>query len=425
MKKVNQWKVLLVSLLFSVAVYGNRSLEQKIHNIEWYENYTNFSVDEAISRKDMILPYIDEDKGCLKLYALSACLMDASTNRVLYEKDAFTKMPMASTTKIMTLLVVLENADLKETVTVSSNAAKQPDVQLNIRTGEQYVLEDLLYSLMLESHNDVAVAIAEHIGGSVEVFCEMMTTKAKEIGALQTQFKTPNGLDADGHYTTASDLAKIGSYAIQNEEFRKITTTTSYSFKEITKGRSFTVTNKDRFLYMMDGAIGIKTGFTGKAGYCFVGAIDIDGKTLVSVVLGSGWPPNKSYKWSDTKKLMSYGLEKYTKKKLLDSLYHTQPDFQIPETIAIANGRKNTGEVYVKMNLEEEELLLKEGEFVQAKTNITSYIEAPVRKDTQVGTIEYYVNDTLYKEVPVYIKEEIQEISFSFILHELLKLFFL
>lgn len=424
MKKEKQWKFLIVSLLFAITAYYFRGLETRVNAIAWYENYTNFTVNTTASHMESLRPFVDEDKASLQLYALSACLMDASTGRVLYDKDAYNKMSMASTTKIMTLLVVLESANLEEIVTVSTNAAKQPDVQLNINTGEQYKLKDLLYPLMLESHNDVAVAIAEHVGGSVENFCNMMTAKAKSIGAKDTQFKTPNGLDADGHFTTAADLALIGSYAIKNQDFRDIVATTSYSFTEITKGRSFNVTNKDRFLYMMDGAIGIKTGFTGKAGYCFVGAIDLGDKTLVSVVLGSGWPPNKSYKWADTQKLMKYGLDNYTKQRLLENLYNQQPDFKVPKEIEVSNGRQTMATLYMKESISNEELLLKGGDMVQAKVNIKAYLEAPVIKDTIVGQVEYYVNDKMYREVPVYVKEEVKKIDFPFVLNEVFKLFF-
>ena len=235
----------------------------------------------------------------IDLYAQSAVLMDADSGRILYEKDGSAKLPMASTTKIMTLTVALESGNLDDVVEVSKLAASQPDVQLNIRTGEKYLLRDLLYSLMLESHNDVAVAVAEHIGGSVEGFADMMNQKARDIGAYNTHFVTPNGLDSDEHYTTASDLALIARYAIQNEKFIEITNTPSYSFSDIDGARSFTVNNKDAFLTQMDGAIGIKTGFTGKAGYCFVGALKRDDRTFISVVLACGWPPHKTWKWAE------------------------------------------------------------------------------------------------------------------------------
>ena len=147
------------------------------------------------------------------LYARSAVLMDADTGRILFEKNGGEQLPMASTTKIMTLLVTLENADLEGEVAVSSYAASMPDVQLNIREGERYRLRDLCYSLMLESHNDTAVAIAEHVGGSVEGFASMMNQKARDLGCAHTYFITPNGLDAQDangvHSTTAADLAKI------------------------------------------------------------------------------------------------------------------------------------------------------------------------------------------------------------------------
>ena len=162
-----------------------------------------------------------------ELYAKSAVLMDAESGRVLYAKNGMEQMPMASTTKIMTLLVTLENANLDDVVTVSKYASSMPDVQLNIREGEQYYLKDLVYSLILESHNDSAVAIAEHVAGSIEEFAALMNCKAMEIGCKDSCFITPNGLDAtatsiraDGvekdivHSTTASDLASIMSYCI-------------------------------------------------------------------------------------------------------------------------------------------------------------------------------------------------------------------
>lgn len=159
-----------------------------------------------------------ESSALGNLYALSAVLMDGDSGRVLYEKEGETPRANASTTKVLTCILALENGKGDDYVQVSSNAAAQPDVRLGIQKGEQYYLEDLLYSLMLQSHNDAAVAIAEHIGGSVEGFAAMMNQKAKEIGCTDTHFVTPNGLDAkdDGgsHHTTARDLALIMRYAI-------------------------------------------------------------------------------------------------------------------------------------------------------------------------------------------------------------------
>lgn len=279
-----------------------------------------------VSTEPRLIAYAKEKDTVLKdsdLYARAALLMEGNTGQILYSKNGEQQLPMASTTKIMTLIVLLEQANPDDIVTFSQNAASQPDVQMNAKLGEQYYLRDLYYSLMLESHNDTAVALAEHIGGTVEGFAEIMNQKAKEIGAENTHFVTPNGLDAKEHYTTAYDLALITYYALKIPEFVKITTTKSHTIKEINGKRTLTVTNKNRFLSMMEGAIGVKTGFTGEAGYCFVGAIQRADRVLISVVLGCRWPPFRDAKWTDTRKLMDYGLQlkKYT---MQDFLSETQ-----------------------------------------------------------------------------------------------------
>ena len=200
-----------------------------------------------------------ETDGPGNLYALSAVLMDGDSGRVLYEKEGYTARPNASTTKVMTCILALEKGSGDDYVMVSENAASQPEVKLNLKEGEQYYLEDLLYSLMLKSHNDTAVAIAEHIGGSVEGFAKMMNAKAKEIGCTNTHFVTPNGLDsADAggiHQTTARDLALIMSYAVKNKAFLHITQTRDYSFSDITGKRQFSVHNANAFLDMTSDAI--------------------------------------------------------------------------------------------------------------------------------------------------------------------------
>lgn len=347
----------------------------------------------------------------LKLHALSSLLLDAENNRVLYEENGYQEMPMASTTKIMTCIVTLENADLSDVVTISAYAAKMPDVQLNVRSGEQFYLKDLLYSLMLESHNDVAVAIAEHVGGSVEGFATMMNDKARSLGCSNTNFVTPNGLDAEGHYTTARDLAVIASYAIKNDQFVKITNTSSHQFSEIKKGRGFTVTNKNRFLYMMDGAIGIKTGFTGGAGYCFVGAIKRPDRSLVSVVLGCGWPPNKGLKWIDTKELMSYGIKNFVKKQIYQEV-------QL-DPVLVRDGQKKLEALKIEGNLT---LLMREGETVHIEYDIPKEINAPVKENEVIGHAKYYIDNQLYREIPIYTTEAVDKVNLKFCLNKVLKL---
>ncbi|MDF2473910.1 MAG: hypothetical protein K0R21_1692 [Anaerocolumna sp.] len=349
----------------------------------------------------------------IKLYALSAALIDGVSGRVLYEKNGNDVLPMASTTKIMTCIIALENSQLDGIVTVSKHASTMPDVQLNIRAGEQYILKDLLYSLMLESHNDVAVAIAEHIGGSVEGFAKMMNDKAKELGCENTNFVTPNGLDADGHNTTAVELARIASYAIQNKEFIKITNTASHQFSELTKGRNFTVTNKDKFLYMYDGAVGVKTGFTGKAGYCFVGAVVKDNKTLVSAVLASGWPPNRNFKWSDTTKLMDYGVDNFENKTIFDGINPLK-------TVLVENGIEKITSTYVEGHLE---LLINENDVIEYSYNIPEILAAPVQEGNTIGYLNVSVNGDICARYPIKITKSIDKIDWNYCLEQVLKIF--
>lgn len=184
------------------------------------------------------------------LYAKSAVLIDGENGKILYGKEPEQKMAMASTTKIMTCIIALENCDMNEIMTVSSNAVGQPKVRMNVKKDEQYRMEDLLYALMLESYNDVAVVIAENVAGSVENFARLMNKKAKEIGMKNTNFVTPNGLDADGHYSTAYDMALVGAYAVKNDEFVKIVTTTNHSFCDVSGKRNISVNNHDAFLML-------------------------------------------------------------------------------------------------------------------------------------------------------------------------------
>ena len=359
------------------------------------------------------------------LHAYSAVLYDGIAGRVLYEKNGYEVLPMASTTKIMTLLIVLEHTKPEDIVTVSKNAAKQPDVQLNMNTGEQYYVKDLCYSLMLESHNDTAVALAEHVGGSVEGFATMMNAKAKALGAYSANFVTPNGLDAEGHGITAADLAKIAAYAVKQEDFREITNTPSYTFRELTKGRTFTVNNKDAFLTMMEGAIGVKTGFTGKAGYCFVGALEREDRLFISVVLASGWPPHKTYKWNDTRLLMNYGLEGFQMLPLLDE------NVSLPELpqIPVMKGQQET----VSLTYDSEQLknaqeycLLRTGEeTISCNMELSqNLLTAPVEEGVVVGELVIRIDGDCIKKIPVQTAEKVVPVDFTYYLNQIKDLFF-
>lgn len=359
---------------------------------------------------------IEEPKN---LYALSACLMDADSGRILFGKEEDVRRANASTTKIMTLIVTLEHADLNDVVTFSDYAASQPDVQLNGASGEQFLLKDLCFSLMLESHNDSAVAIAEHVAGSVEAFADLMNEKAAELGCMDTYFITPNGLDKEDengfHGTTAADLARIMSYCIKEspmkETFLEITQTPSYSFSNIEGTRNYSCNNHNRFLTMMDGAISGKTGFTGNAGYCYVGALRRDDRTYVVALLGCGWPNNKNYKWSDTKQLMQYGIDSFEKVNLLELEIPKEAECPLKISGAKTEGYSRIKMTEVQNRTEEkqiENILLRKDESIEFKLERKQRLEAPVEAGTTVGTLKYILNGQVVREEELVLKDSVK-----------------
>ena len=359
-----------------------------------------------------------------ELYARSAVLMDADSGRVLFGKEENVVRPMASTTKIMTCILALENMKEGQIVIASKNAASQPKVRLGMQEGETFYLKDLLYSLMLESHNDSAVAIAEGIAGSVKVFADLMNQKAKKIGCEHTYFVTPNGLDAENeggtHSTTAADLARIMRYCIMEssckEEFLAVTSTRNYQFQNLEESRLFSCSNHNAFLDMMDGALTGKTGFTGNAGYCYVGALKRDDRTFIVALLACGWPGNKSYKWSDTRKLMEYGIECY---QYQDVWVKTElPNLLVSGGVSTEDPYEE--EVQVSLKYQEEvdtfKVLLGKTEKVTVKEEIAKTLNAPVKKGRVVGNVKYFLGDQELASFPVVTKEEVRERTFCWCL---------
>lgn len=401
----------------------------------------------------------------LSLYATSAVLMDADSGRVLYSKNGDTPMAMASTTKIMTCILVLENGNLDDMAQVSSYAASMPKVKLYAKKGEEYQVRSLLFSLMLESHNDSAVVLAEYIGKqylseelaqkntsefttdeskqAVKAFAKLMNEKARELGCENTWFITPNGLDATEtfeingesvtkeHSTTAAELARIMAYCVNEspcrDVFREITRTPSYSFGE--NGRMVTCTNHNAFLNMMDGAFSGKTGFTNKAGYCYVGALERDGKTFIVSLLACGWPNNKSYKWSDSKELMEYGLENFDFREFLGegSAYDAGSLAPVP----VENGQTDIlgDTAYVELEIagrneeNHQGLLMRSDEQIETTGQIVGKLVAPVKAGTEVGTITYSVDGKVYLTESVVTKTGVEKTTPDWCVEQILRRF--
>ena len=376
-----------------------------------------------------------------RFYALSAVLMDGETGRVLYGKDAYKGRPNASTTKVMTCILALELAQGDDYVQVSRNAASQPQTRLGMKEGQQFYLEDLLYSLMLKSHNDSAVAIAEHIGGSVEKFAEKMNEKAKELGCTDTHFVTPNGLDGEDeggiHHTTARDLALIMAYAIKNETFVHITQTRDYTFSDISGKKHYSVHNTNVFLDMETGVISGKTGFTGNAGYCYVCAARQDERLFIVALLGCGWPGNKNYKWTDTKKLLAYGRKYYQ--------YVILPDLPLLPEIPVTDAAPAKGDPYpgkrtrsgypqtqvmlkvhasLSQKDQEKRYLLKKTETITWETDLPDKITAPVQKNQKIGTLHAKLNGKEILSCLVTAEDEIGRITYKWYVNKVFRDYF-
>ncbi len=366
--------------------------------------------------------YANEEVG--QLYALSAVMMDGESGRILFEKEGEEPRANASTTKILTCIIALENSMLDETVVVSANATTQPKVHLGMQEGEGYVLEDLLYSLMLESHNDSAVAIAEHVGGSVTNFASLMNHKAATIGCEDSYFITPNGLDASDeqgfHHTTAEDLARILMYCMNQspkaDEFLRITQTKNHTFHNEDGLRSFSVNNHNSLLDMTSEAVTGKTGFTNDAGYCYVGAIESEGRTFIVALLGAGWPYNKNYKWEDCMELFGYGKTNYKNYEL-----RTVSGDDQWKQITYVNGKnlENRDETLLKVETGETiNLLKRKDEKVEILLEYPGVIKAPVEEDTLVGTARYLVDGEIWKVDGIYTTENIEETDMWFELYK-------
>ncbi|SKA82292.1 D-alanyl-D-alanine carboxypeptidase (penicillin-binding protein 5/6) [Caloramator quimbayensis] len=342
----------------------------------------------------------------INLKCLSAVVIDQDSGRILYSKNENSLLPMASTTKIMTAIVAIERGNLKDTVTISSRASSIKGSVVGYKKDEKLSLEELLYGLMMRSGNDAAIAIAEHISGSVEEFSKLMTDKAFEIGAYDTSFKSPHGLDMENHYTTAKDLAKITAYAMKNETFAKISST-----KEIDSGESGKFTrsynNINKFLYQYPNSDGVKTGSTGKAGKCFVASVKNPYGRYICVVL------NSSDRWNDAKKLADYAEKNYKYIKILSR-------DELIKSFKVYGGEKK----YIAGKIEKDLYIpVTEDEINSIKMEVyaPSVIFSPVKENEILGNVVVYAKDTAVGKYPIISDMEVKRKNFAENLKEMMK----
>ena len=311
---------------------------------------------------------------------VSEIVMEKNSKRVLYQNNIHEKKYMASTTKILTAIVVIENCDLQEIVTVDKKTTGIEGSSIYLEAGERLSVKDLLFGLMLRSGNDCAETLAVHCAGSIEKFVELMNQTALRIGAKNSNFINPHGLHNDNHYTTAYDLALISCYAIQNKTFKDIVSTQKTDIPFTTHNTKRHLVNKNKMLREFDGATGIKTGFTKKAGRCLVSSCERDGMELVSVVLNCGPMFERS------KSLMTNAFDEY-------KLYNLVESDNIAGFVSVENSGELRG-VHLKQDIvlplsaeEKNEIFI---EYIIPKT-----IDKNVPKDSEIGLIKIYCKNNL------------------------------
>ena len=339
----------------------------------------------------------------------SALLMDYSSGKILYEKNINEKRYSASLTKIMTAIIVLENCELSDTATVSYDAVMSLSsgyVTANLQVGEELTVEQLLYVLMVGSSNDAAIVLAEHVSGSVENFATLMNEKAKELGCTSTNFVNPNGAHDENHYSTAYDLALIAKYAMQNDTFRTLVSTTFYTLPTTNKydreDRIFRTTNSllqldnsdraDNYYYKY--ATGIKTGFTTPAGNCLIASANKNNLELITVVLGAGQTKDGlSQRYLDTLSLFDYGYNTYTLKEITSS-------GRVVQTLNVKNATRNTkkldavveNDIYALMKQADKDST------VLPEIKLNDNLKAPIKKGEIIGSVTYTVEGIEYTE---------------------------
>ncbi len=336
----------------------------------------NFSVIFAL-----ILLTIPFKTSALGTSAKAAILINADTGEVIFEQNADERLPMASTTKIMTALLLCENGDFRTEITVTAEMLRVEGSSMGLLAGDKVTLHDLLYGMMLASGNDAANVTAYVLGGTVDGFVKKMNDKAEELGLRNTHFKTPSGLDSQEHYSTARDMAVLAAYALKNEAFAAAAACEKATLNYGNPPYRRSLTNHNKLLKTFDGAVGVKTGFTKKSGRCLVSAAKRDGKRVIAVTL------NDSNDWNDHTALLEYGLSAI-KTATIDC---EKSKYEIP----VINGVENS----VTVSVEPYKVsFVKEGDFV-AEIMLPKFVYAPIKKGEYIGSVKYMKGDSIIDTV--------------------------
>lgn len=349
----------------------------------------------------------------------SCIVIDRNTNTILYGKNENTVRKMASTTKIMTATIIIENCNLDETIEVSKKAAGTGGSRLGLKTGDKITIRDLLYGLMLCSGNDAAVALAEYAGGDIEGFAKLMNTKADSLGLSNTHFITPHGLDAEEHYTTAYELALLSNYALNNKTFAQIVGTKNYTVT--INGSPKTLSNTNELLDNLDGVYGIKTGFTNGANRCLVSACKRNNMDIICVVLGAD---TKDFRTTDSIKLINYIFDNFIPiniAELINKKFKTWQEENL-EKIILNKGITKTLELEIQ-NIDNPIIPVRKDLIDSIDINISyqTNFETPLPEKTTIGNIHISISDKTKFDYDIYNLFEIKHKTWSTYLYDILK----
>lgn len=330
--------------------------------------------------------------GAVSTSAKAAILINADTGEVIYEQNPKEKLPMASTTKIMTALLLCENGDMEKQITVTAEMVRVEGSSMGLLAGDKVSFKALLYGMLLASGNDAANVTAYALGGTVNGFVKMMNEKAESLGLNNTHFETPSGLDGDEHYTTAEDLANLARVCMQNPIFKEAASSKSATLEYGNPPYRRTLTNHNKLLKTFEGAIGVKTGFTKKAGRCLVSAAERDGKRVIAVTLKD---PND---WADHTALLNYGLEQIKTTEISPS--------QKEYTLDVIASREGS----ITVNIEDYNVTSLDDEGFSYEINLPNFVYAPIKKGEKLGSTVYFKNGVKIAQKDIVADKNIEKI---------------
>ena len=362
-------------------------------------------VDNEVDFEDAIEVTASNVSELPKTNSRRYIVYDRISKSMIIGKNEDVKSAMASTTKIMTTIVILEKADLNEKVTVSAKAGGTGGSRLGLKRGDKASVRDLLYGLMLRSGNDAAVALAEHVGGSVKGFAELMNEKAIELGLTNTHFVTPHGLDDANHYTTALELAKLTDYAMNNETFAKIVGTKSTTIYINNQSRQ--INNTNELLGVLNGVVGVKTGFTNNAGRCLVTETKRNNMDIITIVLGAD---TKKDRTKDSANLIEYTFSKYKMYNLEEQIIEEFNKWKNinEKRILIINGKTSNPKLALGA-IEKATIPICDNDKIEYSINALTEVEAPVEQWNVMGTLTVKLNGEILENIDIVNVNEVQK----------------